>query len=216
MPKVTAAEVKAWRSREVRRFGRQSQGPKMEMTSVALRKPAWSPFGGELIHELPSTMLTLVPVKYPIETRGQGRGHIGDNLIMIVFQTWIDWKMDYLDKATLKMSRLSCHHYADWVPKVRKSNRVIEIKKVTFLLIRVCNLDIYGYHTWKALYVRLRSLGFALKAMGNNWRILNRKTREAVLNFIELIVAAAWRRIGELRGGDGKSRGREPSKKLLT
>lgn len=59
----------------------------MEMASVSLRKQAWSPFGGELIHELPSTMLTLVPVKYPIERRGQGRGHIGDNLIMIVFQT---------------------------------------------------------------------------------------------------------------------------------
>lgn len=70
-----------------RRFGHQLQGPKMKMALVSLGKPVWNPFRSELIYRVPSATFTLAPLKYPIERCGQERRHIGDNLIMIIFQT---------------------------------------------------------------------------------------------------------------------------------
>lgn len=114
-PKVTAARLKALHSRSwvdgfqqgSKEIWHQFQGPKMGMASLSLGKPAWNPFRSELIQEAFSTRPPSAP-QTSTEGGGQEKRHIGDILDMIVFQTWIDWKMDDLDKATWKMSKLSC------------------------------------------------------------------------------------------------------------
>ena len=131
------------------------------------------------------------PLNNPLRVVVRGEDTEESSWLQLYFKQKLTGKIHDFDRATWKVSRLSCLSLYR-VPRVGKSNWVTEIK-VTFLHIRVCNLDIYSYCTWQALDVRLRILGFVLKAVGSNWRILNRKLWEAGLNCIELIPAAVWR-----------------------